>query len=128
MQTTYNVMSGTSFLSVLNAIRKLIPNSINTIREEGWINFANSTSWSGLDSKNKWNKFRQWAIFIEVGVDYFPEVFFELKGRIISLRFSRFSWFWVDEIFLKFRIQQQFKDQTEKLAFFLYISSSNELP
>ena len=67
------MLSENSFLTVINAIRELISNGINTIREESWRKFSKSKFWNGLHSKKV--QIPAGHIFIEIRVDCLFEGF-----------------------------------------------------
>ena len=72
-------------ITVLNAIREFIPNSINTIGEECWKKVSNSTNDNNhLNGNKNWYNYLLFIIFIEVSVDYCPDCFPKwIGGEII---------------------------------------------
>ena len=69
-------------LTVLNAIKKLIPKSTNSIKKGSYIKNPNSTFGNGLGYTNKVQLIQNSVVhnFAEIGDHYFPEVLLELKG------------------------------------------------
>lgn len=117
------MLSENSFLTVLNAIREWIPNSINTIRRRKLkkISMFSILKWLGLQ---KMIQILQFLIFTEADFGYFPKVFLMLKRKYnVPWDFPSFP----ESMRIKFcqelRIQKLFQNKTEKAATFKYISS-----
>lgn len=70
------MLSATSFLAVLHAIKELISNSINTIREESWKNFRIQDSEVAYFKRKRYRSLLA-IFFIEVRFNYLCEGFLE---------------------------------------------------
>ena len=95
--------------------------------EENFQMIANDNN--NLNENKNWYNYLLFIILLRLVLIIALSVFLSWRGKIIfyweSLGFPESIW---TKFCQEFRIQKQFQNQSEKVAFFKYISSSKKIP